>query len=131
MAVQRDRLLVCGSRDWDDYTAMRRVLFGFLVKSGTLVHGAAPGADSMAGVICESHFGVVKVDPYPADWDQHGNAAGPIRNQQMLEEGEPDIVLAFVNKPLAESKGTRDMVQRSVKWGVPTFTIQQMGESLG
>ena len=29
---------------------------------------------------------------YPADWDKFGRAAGPIRNQQMLDEGKPNMI---------------------------------------
>lgn len=44
--------------------------------------------------------------------------AGPIRNEQMLQEGQPDKVLAF-HENLAQSRGTADMVRRAAKAGVP------------
>jgi hypothetical protein len=47
-----------------------------------------------------------------ADWRKYGAAAGPIRNQRMLE-GPPDIVVAF-----AGGKGTADMVQRARAAGI-------------
>lgn len=40
----------------------------------------------------------------------------------MIEQ-EPDLVLAFADKPLTQSKGTFDMVKRARKAGVPTFII--------
>jgi hypothetical protein len=42
--------------------------------------------------------------------------AGPIRNQQMLDEGHPDLVIAFHDN-MSESRGTRDMVGRAIKGG--------------
>jgi hypothetical protein len=32
---------------------------------------------------------------FPANWKQYGKSAGYRRNTQMLEEGKPDIVIAF------------------------------------
>ena len=37
------------------------------------------------------------------DWATHGRAAGPIRNQAMLQEGKPDVVVAF-ERPHAEPR---------------------------
>lgn len=51
----------------------------------------------------------------PADWKKHGKAAGPIRNQSMLTEHKPDLVIAF---PLGESKGTRDMIRKAKAAGI-------------
>ena len=57
---------------------------------------------------------------YPADWNKYHKAAGPIRNQQMLTEGKPTLVLAFHDN-ITASKGTRDMVKRSLKGGLPVY----------
>jgi hypothetical protein len=36
------------------------------------------------------------VDPMPADWDKYKNAAGPIRNMDMIKKNpKPNICLAF------------------------------------
>src|SRR5690348_8540698 len=59
----------------------------------TIISGAARGVDTVA-----LDWAVINWCPseeYPADWDTHGKAAGPIRNKQMLEEGKPDLVVAF------------------------------------
>jgi hypothetical protein len=58
-----------------------------------IIHGGARGADHMAGLWARKHD--INMKQYPADWDKHGNAAGPIRNAQMLAEGFPDICVAF------------------------------------
>lgn len=89
------RLLVCGGRDYDDIATLHRKLQALhdLRPISVLIHGAAMGADSMAGSWAR-HRGIPE-HPYPADWTKHRKAAGPIRNQQMLDEGKPDLVIAF------------------------------------
>ncbi len=79
-----------------------------------LIQGGARGADYFAwewanerGVMCGS---------YPADWDAHGKRAGPIRNQQMIDEGKPDGVVAFPG-----GRGTKDMVDRAEKAGLKVW----------
>jgi len=87
----------------------------------TLIHGAAKGADVMAGDWASS-FGI-PVEEYSADWDAYGKAAGPVRNQQMLTEGKPDVVLAFPTVDLSTSKGTRSMVTKAIVARVRTYTV--------
>jgi hypothetical protein len=80
-----------------------------------VVHGAAKGADTIAGEIAEEMDIVVRT--FPADWKKWGKAAGPIRNQEMLMEGKPDMVLAFHNN-IDASKGTKHMVQIAERAGI-------------
>lgn len=115
------RVLVCGSRDWEDEGIIFTVLLGLLGKHPTLIHGAARGADRIAGIISVDLYGKENVETYPAKWEEHGKAAGVIRNQQMLD-AKPDVVYAF-NDNLAESKGTADMVRRAKKAGIPVYVI--------
>ena len=49
--------------------------------------------------------------------------AGPLRNQRMLDEGKPDLVVAFPG-----GGGTKDMVRRSVKAGVPIHEVNRAEE---
>jgi hypothetical protein len=63
----------------------------------------------------------IPVQPVPADWTTYGRAAGPIRNQRMLNEYHPNLVLAF---PDPESRGTWDMVRRAEKANVEVRVIQ-------
>ena len=51
---------------------------------------------------------------FDADWQKYGRAAGPIRNKQMLDEGSPDLVIAF-----AGGRGTENMVKQSEAKKVP------------
>ncbi len=81
-----------------------------------IIDGGAAGADRIACDIANSmgaSVGWWHVS-CPAQWTK-GKKAGPLRNQQMLDEFHPDLVLAF---PIGESKGTRDMIRRAEKAGI-------------
>lgn len=113
------RVLITGSRHYSNEEVIRRELAAF--PAGTVViHGAAPGADSIADRIAKA-LGF-KVIAEPADWKTHGKAAGPIRNQKMLDEYCPTVVLAF---PLKDSRGTWDMVRRAEAAGVRVRVIDE------
>ncbi len=111
------RILVCGDRDWTDKQLICDVLMDFWWERGdcVVIEGDCRGADQMAGAIAEMMG--MEVKKFPADWDKYHKGAGPIRNQQMLDEGKPDIVLAF-HSNIGESKGTMDMIRRANKAGL-------------
>jgi len=132
------KILVCGSRTFDDYGGdspidiIDSVLHGILENhlyytspSITVIEGGARGADRYAQEWAEAYEDRVTLETYPADWAKHGKAAGFIRNQQMLDEGKPDIVVAFVDKPLTQSRGTADMVLRAERAGLPVYIIEK------
>lgn len=77
-----------------------------------LIHGAAKGADTLAGAWAD--FNNVPTEVYPADWHRYGRSAGAIRNEEMLERGQPHLVVAFPG-----GRGTAHMVQISREAGVP------------
>jgi hypothetical protein len=106
------RLLIAGSRDWQDETPIRQALER--ARPTVLIHGAARGADSIAARLAYAMG--IEVRAYPADWSV-GRAAGVIRNQRMLDDGRPDWVIAFADDLLI-SRGTRDMIERAVEHGV-------------
>ncbi len=122
------RLLVCGSRNWMDSYTLFDALDAYaekytpaIVGRIEIVHGAALGADSQASDWAMENQYVQHV--FPARWDAFRKAAGPIRNEQMLDFllEVPDYsrrVFAFSND-LENSRGTRDMVTRAMRAGVP------------
>lgn len=121
------RVLVCGSRDWDAGSPIAAILNGYLLTGPlTVIEGGALGADRLARKWAEdfARFGVTH-QQFPADWGTNGKAAGPIRNGQMLRDGKPDVVWAFTSKPLAQSRGTADMVKRAKAAGIPTYVVSQ------
>jgi hypothetical protein len=112
------KILVCGSRTYTDAATLRFVLsaWTFGRENVTIIHGAARGADTLADQWATEE--AIPVERYPADW-KWGKAAGPIRNKQMLAEGRPDLVVAFLDKPLNQSRGTWNMVKLAKAAGVP------------
>lgn len=134
-------VLVFGSRTFTATEAVETVLDGLLSDHGRLlvVHGAAKGADRLAHTWAASKRNV-GVAPFPAKWSEHGDGwcpgewcqqrhycvgAGPRRNAEMLAK-VPSIEAAFgfVDKPLAESKGSADMARRCEAAGIETFVVQ-------
>lgn len=117
-----NRILICGDRNWKDKEFIHHTLFpsplwekGFVE---CIIEGEAKGADKLAREIGEEYK--IPVLKFPANWIEFGKSAGPIRNQQMLDEGKPDLVLAFHDN-IESSKGTKDMISRATKAGI--FTI--------
>lgn len=110
------RVLVCGGRDFADAELLGSWLGGIHKQRGIaeLIEGGARGADTMA-----RHFAKWKGIPtrtFFADWGRDGRAAGPIRNQRMLDETQPDLVVAFKG-----GVGTADMVRRARTAGIPVL----------
>lgn len=137
------RLLVSGSRNHTDTELIRAVLVCAgrrLGRDTVLVHGAAPGVDSIAAGIWEA-WGL-PVEAHPADWtrcvpgcpplhrkvrrdgDTWCPTAGHRRNQAMVDAGA-DLMLAL---PLGPSAGTRDCARRARTAGIPTVLITSAGD---
>jgi hypothetical protein len=113
------RILICGSRYWSDEKAIFNEMANYDVDT-VIITGGCIGADTIA------HNLAVKAGMetlvFPARWDKYGKAAGPIRNQQMLDEGLPDLVVAFT-EDLENSRGTKDMVTRARKAKIPVRVL--------
>lgn len=111
------RVLVCGGRDYDDWEALCRELEPFLTDGLVIIQGGAKGADFLARVWAK--WRKVDQEEYPADWTKFGKGAGSIRNQRMLDEGKPDVVLAFPG-----GSGTRDMVSKAERSSIHVVKIE-------
>lgn len=110
------RVLACGGRGFTDREALDCALDALHAACPIvfLIHGGADGADSLAGAWADQRG--VPVNVFPADWDAHGRAAGPMRNEQMLTEGQPDLVVAFPG-----GYGTSHMIRLARQAGVPVW----------
>lgn len=113
------RILFCGDRNWTDIEKIKSVMM-IIPKDSIIVHGNAKGADRLSALVAMQHG--LKVESYPAKWNEYGRAAGPIRNQEMLESGL-DFAYAF-HSNIEESKGTKDMVNRLTKNKIPFEIIK-------
>ena len=112
------KVLVCGGRDYQDrdhvFLQMDRlhVLYHFT----EVIHGGASGADNLADEWAVSRG--IHQSVFKADWKEYGNAAGPIRNQEMLMMGHPDMVVAFPG-----GKGTQNMKLQAMGMRVPIYDV--------
>jgi len=114
------RVLVCGGRNYRDHQRVAAVLDKLHRDAGitTVIQGGAKGADELA--FAWAYANGVQNEQYDADWENFGTMAGPIRNKRMLQEGRPDVVIAFPG-----GKGTANMVALASKFGVEVVKIAE------
>lgn len=112
------KILVCGGRDFSNASLLYRTLDKLHFDCGidAVIEGDARGADRMAGYWARKN----KIDnlKFPADWASDGKAAGLLRNQKMLDEGKPDVVVAFPG-----GRGTAHMKRIAKEAGVEVIEI--------
>lgn len=108
------RVLVCGGRTFADraFLCMTLDTFHRAHPISLVIHGAAPGADSLAEDWAKSR--AVPYLGHPAHWALHGTKAGRLRNVQMLQ-WQPEIVLAFPG-----DAGTHVMLEIARDAGIPS-----------
>lgn len=125
------RLLIAGSRDFDDFDTLRvfadEILQTMKQKypdtNVSIISGSATGADSLG--IMYAKMNIIPYKEFPAKWNLYGKSAGPIRNKEMLDyilDGIP-YLLAFWD---GESRGTKYMIDIAEKAGVPTTVFHYM-----
>lgn len=125
------RVLVCGSRDWDDAVALfeecsrlvdeyRREVLHESYAPVLVMHGDSGRADTWADAWAQLSLHQYK--RFPAKWRVDGEfnpRAGFDRNLEMLDEG-PDLVIAFQKN---ESRGTQHTINEARKRGIPVEVI--------
>lgn len=110
------RVLVTGSRDWEDYRAVLVAIYDAKIQFGKfiLVSGNCPtGADRMAEKVCRSID--IEVELHPAEWDKYGKRAGFVRNAEMVNSGI-DFCIAFIRN---NSPGATMTVELAKKKDIP------------
>jgi hypothetical protein len=112
------RWLVCGSRYSSllllnyVYEKLSTLLATGAVTPEVLIHGAQTGVDTYAAAWGTKND--IPLLPFPARWRKEGLAAGALRNERMLTEGHPSLVIAFPG-----GSGTRDMIAQAAAAGIP------------
>lgn len=122
------RVLITGSREFSDIEIARTALSDARWSLGpdlVVVHGAARGADRLLAVMA-GQLGLV-TEAHPANWTEHGKAAGFIRNQAMVDAGA-DLALVFLVEGVA-CRGTKDCWRRADRAGIPCRVYTQAGVS--
>lgn len=106
------RLLVTGGRDYNDRARIAHWLDH--LKPKVVIHGDCPtGADRLADEEAKSRGIPVESIPFERG---RGRAGGPIRNQRLIEEKKPTVVLA-----LPGGSGTYDMICRAKANRIPVI----------
>lgn len=127
------RILVTGSREWDEPTAVYIALHERLMEHGriTVVHGDCPtGADRHARQWAEARIlegmrlgeAYIRHEAYPAPWEEFDKSAGPMRNKYMTQL-EADECLAF---PTPSSRGTVSCMKFAQGAGIPIDMLGTM-----
>lgn len=112
-------VLICGDRNWDNKTVIVNALKD-LPKNTVVLEGGCRGADLLAKDVA-TDLGLTVLE-FPAQWDVHGKAAGPIRNSEMLSYvdmagNKVELVMAF-HANISKSKGTADVVRKATAKGI-------------
>lgn len=116
------RLLMFGDRNWGSMKVIEREFLKVyeVVKSIDsrteiiVIHGGAPGADTLAGLVAHEHScHTARVD---ALWQTRYRGAGPQRNR-IMELLDPHFAIGF-HKNIEVSRGTKDMARRLEKAGL-------------
>src|ERR1700758_1010071 len=119
--MPREKLTVgvTGGRAYRDYFAVQKALAKVSARFDiTVVDGDCPtGADYWAKIWCE-RTGTPRI-PYPADWDSYGDAAGFLRNTEMVEKAGIQLLLSFPG-----DNGTRDMTDKCLVANIPVKLIR-------
>lgn len=118
------RILITGSRNWDQPEVIKGALtigqglLQFGATRPTLVHGGAPGADTIAAHIAARHGWAI--EEHPANWAKYGKQAGYLRNQEMVDLGA-DICLAFIKD---HSRGATMCADLADAAGIPVWRCE-------
>lgn len=115
------RIIICGSRNFNDLKAIMIEVDKFVVSNGLLKHeveivsGSAKGADKLGELYAKIRGYQIK--KFPANWNKYGKRAGFLRNEQMVKYANQ--CFAFWD---GKSKGTQHTINLCNLHNLP-FTI--------
>lgn len=114
-------MIVTGGRDWRDAGYVSRILTQIHEKEGIaeIVEGGATGVDRYARNWARRNN--IPCRTFVADWQKHGRAAGPIRNEQMAHYALGNYFRKCVVFP--GGKGTANMREIAEKHGIEIIDV--------
>lgn len=126
-------IIIAGGRDFNNYSVAITAFKNFIISKKTrtkptIICGMAKGADMVGYDIAETHG--LKIEKFFADWDKYGDAAGPIRNEEMAKyaaEKGNGVLLAFWD---GESKGTKSMINYAKKYKLEVHVFNYEGDEI-
>jgi hypothetical protein len=105
------RLIVAGSRDYEDYATVAATLLQMEWFITEIVSGGCRGVDQLA--IRWAKENDYKCTIFIPNWTVYHKAAGPIRNKKMAQYG--DGLIAFWD---GVSRGTKNMIDCALEVGM-------------
>lgn len=123
------RVIIAGSRDFEPAEAMALVADAAneVIRNGWIAGESRP----ITRVVCGMCRGIdlagkkwaesmgIPVDEFPANWNKHGKAAGPIRNLEMAENADALIAISRGN-----SRGTANMIEIAYDLGLLVMQVE-------
>lgn len=112
------RIAFTGGRHYVNYELVYNIVAS-LDHNGnvTILVGDATGLDTMVATAAKQ-LGF-QTEVFVANWQKYDNAAGPIRNKEMLEAGAK-LLIAFQG-----GRGTTDCVRQARKLGIPILHVEE------
>ena len=105
------KVIIAGGREVTNYELLLKAVLNAGFDITAVVSGCARGADALGErFAAETGLDLIK---FPADWNKHGRAAGPIRNAQMGDFA--DALIALWD---GQSRGTKHMIDYATKKGL-------------
>jgi hypothetical protein len=108
------RTIIAGGRNIHDYQLVLSAVAESSIPISVVVSGGAQGVDYLGERYAREEG--YPLDVYPADWNKHGRAAGPIRNAEMAENA--DALIAIWD---GQSRGTKNMIEIARKRGLTVY----------
>lgn len=121
MSQPNFRVIIAGTRFFSDYQLLCQKCDAILSAKRqdsniVVISGTARGADRLGERYARERG--YQIRRFPADWDNDGNSAGPIRNAKMADNA--DALIAFWD---GKSRGTRNMIETAEEKGLLVRTI--------
>lgn len=120
-SITKYKVIIAGCRDFTDYELLREKcdyhLQNLRLEDIVIVSGHASGADSLGERYAQERG--FQLETYPADWQAHGRAAGPIRNAKMA-----NVVHALIAFWDGKSRGTKNMIETARKYNLKVAVVR-------
>ena len=129
--VRELRIIVAGSREFNDYDLLRDTLMDYLdfmddkdvvdnPSQVKFISGTAKGADTLGEQFAYTYeYDVIR---FTADWNTYGKSAGYRRNAEMAKYASEayGVLFAFWD---GQSRGTKHMIDLANKYGLEVHVV--------
>ena len=122
------RVIIAGSRDFNDYELLKKSAIEIITKKTMLpdltriISGGARGADTL-GERFANEMGL-EISRFIPDWDGLGKRAGYVRNAEMakfaVEDDNDGMLIAFWD---GQSRGTKHMIDLAKRYGLEVHVV--------